>query len=107
MATSTSIESEANKFFPIKNIGPFITNLVNVVLILAVILCFVFLFWGGIDWIMSQGEKSKYEEARNKITYALIGLAIIAAAWLFWQIILFFFGVGKVENGNIIFKFGF
>ena len=35
----------------------------------------------GISWITSQGDKAAVEKARNQITYAAIGLLIVAASW--------------------------
>jgi len=48
---------------------------------------------GGIRWIMSQGNKGNVENARNQITNALIGLAIIFAAWAIMKLIETLFGV--------------
>lgn len=105
MAT-TDIKTPASGLFAIKDIGLFIANLINIVMILGVGLCMAMLFWGGIDWIISQGDKANYEKARNKITYAVIGLAMIAAVWLLWRIILYFFGVGTTTDRDVIFRFG-
>jgi len=101
----TNIETPASQYFKIQDIGVFIANLVNVALVIASLICLVFLIWGGIDWITSQGDKAKYEEARNKITYALIGLGITAAVWLVWQLALYFLGIGEVSGGRVILPF--
>lgn len=46
-------------------------------------LAFILYFlWGGLQWIMAGGEKSKIEEARAKITQGLIGLALLAASFV-------------------------
>ncbi len=50
--------------------------------IVAVILATVFLIWGGIQWIMSGGDKQKIEQARARIIYAIIGLVVTFAAFL-------------------------
>lgn len=42
----------------------------------------LFFLWGGLQWIMAGGDKSKIEEARGKITQGLIGLAILAASFV-------------------------
>lgn len=46
----------------------------------------IYLLWGGISWITAGGDKNKIDEARQKITQALIGLAILASSYV---IILF------------------
>jgi uncharacterized membrane protein len=58
-----------------------ITNLINIAFIIAVILVFFYLIWGGIEWITSGGDKGKTESARNKITSAVIGLIVLAASY--------------------------
>lgn len=37
----------------------------------------VYLLWGAIDWITSNGEKERIAKAQNKITNALIGMVLI------------------------------
>ena len=102
----TDIKTPASGLFAIKDAGLFIVNLFNIVMILGMILCLAMLMWGGIDWLISQGDKANYEKARNKITYAVIGLVIIAAVWLLWRLILYFFGVGETTDKDVIFRFG-
>ncbi|MFH2019426.1 MAG: hypothetical protein ABII80_02335 [bacterium] len=42
----------------------------------------LYFLWGGIQWIMAGGEKSKLEEAKAKITQGLIGLSLLAASYV-------------------------
>lgn len=77
----------------ITELSPMIQGFIRIVFVIAVILTFAFLLWGGIQWITSGGDKAKYEEARNRITAALIGLAIVALAWLIIKLVTYFFGL--------------
>ncbi|HUW21522.1 MAG TPA: pilin [Candidatus Bathyarchaeia archaeon] len=77
----------------ITELSPLIQGVIRIIFVLAVVLTFLFLLWGGIQWIMSGGDKEKYEEARNRITAALVGLAIIALAWLIIKLVTYFFGL--------------
>ena len=79
--------------FVFGDIGVLIKNFVAVGLTISALLVFVYLVWGGIQWITSGGDKAGVEAARNRITAALIGLAIVAAAWALIQIIQQFFGI--------------
>ena len=79
--------------YQIENLGLLISNAIGVALIVAGILVFVYLVWGGIQWISSGGDKAKTEEARSRITAALVGLAIVAAAWAVMQLVAHFFGL--------------
>ena len=84
----------------VSDFGNLISAGVQVAIIVAAILTFAYLIWGGIQWITSGGDKAAYEAARGRITAALVGLAIVAAAWALMQLIGFFFGVnilGEIE----------
>jgi len=61
------------------------------------VLFFFMLVIGGIQWIMSGGDKAKTEEARNRITAALIGLIIVFAAWLIIILVQNVFGVSLLN----------
>lgn len=75
------------------NLGSLIGGGVGLAIIGALLIAFAFLIIGGIKWIVSGGDKAQVEEARNQITNALIGLAIVAAAWAIMRLIGFFFGI--------------
>jgi len=77
----------------ITEFSPMIKGIIQIAFAIAVVLTFLFLLWGGIQWITSGGDKAKYEEARNRITAALIGLAIVALAWLIMKLVTYFFGL--------------
>lgn len=78
--------------FQIESIPKFVSALIGLIFIVATILVFVFLVWGGIQWITSGGDKQATEAARNRITAALIGLAIVAVSWALMSIVGKFFG---------------
>jgi hypothetical protein len=94
---TTNLETSvtALNFFQ-KDLGSFITPLVETALIVGSILVLMYLLWGGIDWIMSSGDKAKYEGARSKITAAVLGLAIMASAWAVWLFINYFLGIDLI-----------
>jgi hypothetical protein len=75
-----------------------ITDLVNIAFIIAIILVFFFLIWGGIEWITSGGDKGKTESARNKITAAVIGLIVLAAAYAILTLTLQLLGYENLET---------
>ena len=84
----------------ITNIGTLIQGAVQGALLIAALLVFAYLIWGGIQWITSGGDKGKTQEARDRITAALVGLAVVASAWAVMLIIQYFFGI-SVLSGNI------
>ena len=77
----------------VKDIGNLLSAGIQVAMIVAAILTFVFLVWGGIQWILSGGDKTQTQAARDRITMALVGLGIVAAAWALMKVIGYFFGV--------------
>ena len=79
--------------FQITDIGTLIQGAIGTAFLIAGILVFAYLVWGGIQWITAGGDKANIEAARGRIANALVGLAIIAAAWAVIQLVEFFFGV--------------
>lgn len=82
----------------ITNIGTLVKGAVSGALLIAALLVFAYLIWGGIQWITSGGDKSKTQEARDRITAALVGLAVVAAAWAVMLIIQYFFGISILDE---------
>ena len=64
-------------------------NLINILLVLAVILALIFLIWGGIRWIMSGGDKQKIEQARSAIIGAIVGLVLAFLSFLILNGVIF------------------
>lgn len=67
----------------------FISNIIQILLIIAIILSVVFLIWGGIKWIMSGGDKGKVEQARSAIIASIIGLVISLLAYFIISVIVY------------------
>lgn len=77
----------------VKDIGKLLSAGIQVAMVIAAILTFAFLVWGGIQWILSGGDKTQTQAARDRITMALVGLGIVAAAWALMKVVGFFFGI--------------
>lgn len=77
-----------------------IGGFIKLILVIASIVFFFILVIGGVQWIVSGGDKQKTEEARGRITAALVGLVIVFAAWAIAQLIGVFFGI-HIFNLNI------
>lgn len=70
------------------DLGSVLTTVLSFVMGIAALAVFLYLIWGGIQWITSGGEKGKTEEARNKITSAVIGLIVLAASYALLMLLL-------------------
>lgn len=80
------------------DVGELINKALRFVMVIAALLVFLYLIWGGIEWITSGGDKGKTESARNKITAAVIGLIVVAASYAILQLALTFLGVGGINE---------
>lgn len=77
----------------IVDIGRLISSFIGILMIVAALAFFFMLVLGGLQWILSGGDKAGTEGARSRITAALIGLVIVFAAWAIVRLIEFFFGI--------------
>ena len=66
---------------------------IQMLLIVAGVIFFFMLVIGGVQWILSGGDKAKTESARGQITAALVGLVIVFAAWAIVTLVNAFFGI--------------
>lgn len=74
-----------------------VSGLIRLVLVIVALVFFAMLIWGGVRWITSKGDKGEVENARNQITHALIGLAIVFVAWAIIKLIETLFGISILQ----------
>ncbi|MBI4991032.1 hypothetical protein HZB96_02965 [Candidatus Gottesmanbacteria bacterium] len=65
----------------IDNPGKLLGGVIGLILIISALAAFIFLIWGGVQWITSGGDKAGVEAAQHRIQAALLGLFIVFAAW--------------------------
>lgn len=77
----------------------------GILIVVAIIAALIYIVWGAIDWITSEGDKQKVNQARTKIGFAILGLFIIFLAFLIVNIIQQFFGLNPssipFSNGGV------
>lgn len=54
---------------------------VSILFVIGIVVAIAFFIYGGIKWILSGGDKTAVESARNHIVAAVVGLVIIIAAF--------------------------
>ena len=59
-----------------------ITNLVNVAMGLAGLIAVVVIVFGGQRYLTSSGDPGKAKQAKDMITYGVIGLVVTVLAWV-------------------------
>ena len=70
-----------------------VSGAIQLILVLAALIAFIFLIVGGVKWITAGGDKEKTAGAQKTLTSALVGLVIVFAAWAIMSLIGKFFGV--------------
>ncbi|MBI2039679.1 hypothetical protein HYT18_01275 [Candidatus Microgenomates bacterium] len=79
------------------DLGAFVTNVLTLSFIVAVLVVLVMLIWGAFEWITSGGDKEAVGKARNRIINALIGLAVLAVAFALFKVAGQFLGFPTTE----------
>jgi hypothetical protein len=77
-----------------KGPGPIIRNSIVAVFVIATILSLFFLVRGGVNWILSGGDKGKVDAARQTIVASVIGLIVTFLAFFIMSLVLQLFGLG-------------
>ena len=80
-------------------LGSLIARLWQTAVIAGSLVLLIFLIWGAIDWLMSEGDAEKLKNARNKILHSLFGLGLLAATY---AIVWFLKGVFGFDLLNLI-----
>lgn len=84
--------------FAYSDLGVFFSKAIELMMVFAGIASFIYLVWGGLEWITSGGDKAGTEKAKSKITDSVIGLVIVFTSWAIFQIIQTFLGFQVTET---------
>ena len=76
-------------------------NLISALLAVAGIILFITLILGGIKFITSGGDPKGLEEAKKTLTYAIIGIVLVAMGYLVLVLISDFTGNSNILNVDI------
>lgn len=63
------------------DISVFVGNLIKAVLGLSGVAAFAMFVWGGVQWIISEGNKDKVESGKKTLIWATFGLIFIFIAY--------------------------
>jgi hypothetical protein len=78
-----------------------VSGAISLVMLVVALVFFFMLILGGLKWVMSEGDEKNVTNARNQITNALIGLAIVFAAWAIVKLIETIFGITIISGLSI------
>ena len=77
--------------------GVWFSNILSVVMLIGAVACFGLIVWGAISWITAGGDKSKVEQARDRITTAVVGLIVLAATIALFNLVANFLGIDALK----------
>ena len=77
----------------LKEIEQVFKSIISVVVGLAFIATLVVLIWAGFKYLTSGGEPKAVQAAHHTATWALLGILLLAIAWLILQLIENFTGL--------------
>lgn len=75
-----------------------VSFVVLLLLTAAILLSFFFVIFGGLKWMLSQGDKKQVESAQKTITFAVIGLVLVLVSFFIINLIGFAFQVPLLGN---------
>jgi hypothetical protein len=104
-ASPAPLSLEKPQTFSITDIADVIAAVILNLFAIAAVLLFLYLIWGGIQYVTSGGQKDQITAAHSRITAALIGLSIIASGYAVMLLVNYFFGLDIF--GNITLPKGF
>ncbi len=61
--------------------GELFSRLLETAFYVAGFLAFFWMVWGAFQYIMASGKKEELQKARSRITYAIIGIAVVILAY--------------------------
>lgn len=80
--TNTAVPGGSSPDDSPKQFAVTIATLWQTIILVGGLAFLLYFLQGGVAWITAGGEKGKLEEAKNKITQGLVGLAILAASYV-------------------------
>ncbi len=79
-----------------------ISDIIGVITILATLFFIVYAFVAAFNWITAAGDKSKIEQARNRLVMSTLGLILIVATHAIIGLIGGIIGLELLNPGNMI-----
>ncbi len=70
------------------NTSTLLGSVINVIFVVAILVALFFLIYGGIRWIISQGNKEKVSGARDMLIAALVGLIIVFLSYFLLGLVI-------------------
>lgn len=82
------------------SLGFVVTRMLQIVVVIAALIVFVFLIWGAVDWITAGGDSGKISNARSKITQSFVGIVILGGIVAFYMALQQWLGFTVLRFNN-------
>lgn len=69
---------------------------VNLFFLGGILIAVMMITYSGIQWVLSAGDKERIQQARDRLTYTIIGVLVITAAFFIVKMVIIFLG-GKAS----------
>jgi len=94
-----NIADISRRFASLKYYTPsqYLKTFINIILGLSGIMAFINILIGGLQWILSGGEKEALDKAKRRIIHSLIGLGIVFSSYALLYIIRVLFNVDLIQ----------
>ena len=93
--------SKAADVATIRGLQCLVANILMVAITIIGLAGFVMMIFGSIKLMVSGGQAKGTEEAKNTLTYAVIGLAVALSAFFIINIIASFTGIDMIKQFSI------
>lgn len=70
-----------------QGIGKLLSKVIELLYIFGALVFVVYMIYSGVEFIYSEGSKEQVAEARNRIIYAIIGIIVLALAFVLLRIL--------------------
>lgn len=65
-----------------------VTTIFNLVLSIAGAVTVAFIVWGGMQYILSQGDAGKIKKAKDTLLYSIVGLVIVMMSFVILNFVI-------------------
>lgn len=100
MQEAQSQDLPGNSQMPSVGFGNLLSQVFQLSMVIGAFMVLFYFIWGALDWILSQGDKSKLESARNKMLHAALGLLVLASVFALFSVLQQVLGVCIINNNG-------
>ena len=83
-------------------ISELMARLYRTIVIVGALALLLYMAWGGISWITGGNDEAKVEQAKNRITNAVIGMAVLVAVVAIAIFLSWVFGFNILNPGGAV-----